>query len=54
MGSGVTVGPVADTEKALHTDNMVSDFVSLNIILLEVLDDFFLFSWTMLGVLLCL
>lgn len=54
MGSGVMMGPAADAEKSLHTDNMVSDFVSLNTILLEVLDDSFLFRWAMLGVLLCL
>lgn len=53
-GSGMMVGPADDAEKSLHTDNMVSDFVSLNTILPEVLDDIFLFRWTMLGVLLWL
>lgn len=53
-GSGIRVSPVADTEEAPHADNRASGFVSLNIILLQILDDFSLLSWAMLEGLLCL
>lgn len=46
--------PVANKEKVPQTDSVVSDFMSLNIMLSEVLDDFLLLGWIMLEGLFCL
>lgn len=46
--------PVANKEKVPHADSEVSDVMSLNIMLSEVLDDFLLLDWIMLEGLFCL
>lgn len=50
----MTAGPRLVTEHVLHTDNMVSDLLSLDSVSPEDLDDFLLFSCAMPEGWLCL